>query len=82
MDLNLSKMNKYKKGEFVQFDGLPAVVVGIEGENDIPDGHVALWFGEPDAKRESQGGSGNIRPQIWIVPEELCNEGIHPEMKH
>jgi hypothetical protein len=73
---------KIQKGDFIEFDGLIAVVVGVSGENDIPEDHLALWFGEENQTRVSQGGSGNIIPQVWTVPIELCSKARRPEVKH
>lgn len=75
-------MSNWKKGDFVEFDGLPAVVVGIEGDPDVPEEHIALWFGDPKAKRKSKGGSGNVRPEVWTVPEEYCLPSQEPIYKH
>jgi hypothetical protein len=38
----------FQIGSFVEFDGLLAVVVGVAGHNDVPEEHLALWFGEPN----------------------------------
>jgi len=73
---------RFEKGDFVELDGLIAVVVGVSGENDLPDDHIALWFGEDDQKRISQGGSGNVIPQVWTVPIELCMKARDPNIKH
>jgi hypothetical protein len=48
-------MSRFKKGDFILLDGRPAVVVGIEGDENVPEAHVALWFGEPNATRTSEG---------------------------
>lgn len=39
---------------------------------DIPEGHVALWFGDTTAKRISQGGTPKSRAEAWTVPTEHC----------
>ena len=59
-------------GAFVEFDGLLAVVVGLSGENGVPDDHLAVWFGEPHGERKSEGGEGNLIPIIRTVPTEYC----------
>ena len=40
-------MSRWRRGDLVELDGLLAVVVGVESDAEVPDGHVALWFGEP-----------------------------------
>jgi len=70
------------KGEFVEFDGLPAVVVGVSGDPGVPDDHVALWLGHEGCVRRSQGGAGGVVPQVWTVPADLCEPGIAPQLNH
>ena len=65
-------MPVWRRGDLVELDGLLAVVTGIEGDPDVPEEHVALWFGEPRCKRKSEGGKGGQRPEIWTVPAEYC----------
>lgn len=68
-------MPRWRRGDLVELDGLLAVVVGTEGEPDVPEGHVALWFGEPRCVRESEGGKGGERPEIWAIPEDMLAPG-------
>jgi hypothetical protein len=68
-----------EKGDFVRIDGINAVVVGTEEDEYIPEGHIAVFFGSGIAKRESEGGEGNDRPQVWIVPVDVCEDGLEPE---
>jgi hypothetical protein len=56
------------RGAFVELDGLLAVVVGLPGDDNVPDEHAALWFGDPPTTRRSEGGSGGARPEVWTVP--------------
>lgn len=49
------------KGDFAQLNGRVCVIVGIEGDPNVPEGHVAAWFGE-------RGESGP--PEAWTVPAE------------
>ena len=72
----------WKNGDFVEYDGLPAVVVGLPGEPGVPEEHLALWFGTPQVPRISQGGPGAVRPEVWTVPEEYCSPGQAPIYKH
>lgn len=71
-----------QKGQLIEFDGVPAVIVGLPGEIDVPEDHVALWFGNPNAIRKSQGGIGGIAPEVWTVPANLGKPGAVPTFKH
>ncbi len=75
-------MNRWRRGDFVELDGLPAVVVGTEEDPEVPEGHVTLWFGEPRGKRLSEGGTGGLRPEVWTVPAECCAPGQPPIVRH
>jgi len=68
-----------KKGDFVRIDGINAVVVGTDEDENIPEDHIAVFFGSAIAKRDSEGGEGNGQPQVWIVPVDLCEDGLEPE---
>ncbi len=69
----------FQKGDFVRIDGINAVVVGTEEDNDIPEGYIAVFFGSEIAKRESEGGEGNERPEVWVVPIDACEDGLIPQ---
>ena len=71
-----------KKGDFIEFDGLLAVVVGIEGDDDVPEDHVALWFGDIEGRRSSAGGTGGRIPEVWTVPSALCAPAKTPIFRH
>jgi hypothetical protein len=75
-------MNTFERGQFVEKDGLLAVVVGISGDKDVPDEHLALWFGDPFSKRISEGGSGGRSPEVWTVPAEYCTAASAPVIRH
>lgn len=51
------------KGSFVKIDGDIGVVVGLGGENNIPEEHLGIWYG--------QTTENNI-PLYCTVPEEYC----------
>ena len=68
-----------EKGDFVRIDGINAVVVGTDEDENIPEDHIAVFFGSEIVKRESEGGTGNGQPQVWIVPVDLCEDGLEPE---
>lgn len=73
-----------KLGDFVEYDGLPAVLVGLEGDvrYQVPEDHVALWFGEPQVERPSKGGPGGVSPLVYTVPIEYCDPGIKATAIH
>lgn len=73
---------RWKRGDLVEFDGLLAVVVGVEGDPQVPDDHIALWFGTPQVKRKSRGGQGGHQPEVWLVPEECAIMAAAPVYKH
>jgi hypothetical protein len=75
-------MMKLQKGQFIEFDGVPAVIVGFPGDTGVPEEHVALWFGNPNATRKSHGGIGGIAPEVWTVPSDLCGAGTPPIVRH
>lgn len=81
MPINFSMMNElpFYKGDFVRIDGINAVVVANEDDEEIPENHVAVFFGSGLARRESEGGSGNANPEVWVVPVDLCEDGLDPE---
>ena len=60
------------KGDFVEMDGLIAVVVATDEDPNVPEDHVGLWFGAPHTKRISQGGSGGHVPDVSTVPTDYC----------
>ena len=66
------------KGDFVRIDGINAVVVGTDEDENIPQDHIAVFFGSGLAKRESEGGEGNGQPEVWIIPIDVCEDGLEP----
>ena len=80
-ELNTMEEPIFSKGDFVRVDGINAVVVGTEEDEDIPHNHIAIFFGSEIARRESEGGEGNGRPVVWIVPIDVCEDGLEPEYK-
>ena len=74
-------MTPIKRGDMVTMDGLLAAVVGVEGVSGIPEGHVALWFGDPTARRASEGGTPKSQAEAWTVPTEYCTPAI-VDLKH
>jgi hypothetical protein len=49
------------RGQFVTVNKKPGVVVGIYSDRNVPEDHVAVWFGETSA---------NGDPRVKTVPEE------------
>jgi hypothetical protein len=70
----------FKRGDFVEFDGLLAVVVGTPEDGTTSTGDLALWFGEPKGLRKSKGGRGGLNPEVWTVPMAYCTEAAEPVM--
>ena len=75
-------MSNWCRGDLVELDGLLVVVVGAEGDPDVPEEHIAVWFGEPRCIRQSQGGQGGQQPEIWTIPAELFVAAAKPIWKH
>lgn len=66
----------------MDFDGVLAAVVGVEGDPEVPEDHVALWFGEPRGERKSRGGAGGLRPLVLTIPAEYCEPALAPDVRH
>ena len=75
-------MNTFERGQFVEKDGLLAVVVGTPQDGGAPEDHIALWFGEPRCKRISEGGVGGKQAEVWTVPAEYCTLAASPVLRH
>lgn len=64
-------------GTFVNVDGSLGVVIGWPDDSDIPEQHVAVWFGQAiDDERVEPGGH---LPRCRTVPAEQCQPvlGLH-----
>jgi hypothetical protein len=68
-------------GTLVEVDGLLGVVVALDPAQ-VPEDHVALWFGDPAARRRSEGGPGPGRPEVWTVPIDVCRPAPPADVKH
>ena len=75
-------MNSPQRGDFVEMDGLLAVVVATDEHPDVPHEHVGLWFGAPATKRVSEGGTGGANPEVSTVPVEYCTPTSNIEFTH
>jgi len=51
-----------KRGDFSRVDKSVCVIVLADDERDVPEGHVAVWYGESNAAG---------LPRIRTVPSEL-----------
>jgi hypothetical protein len=79
-----------RRGDLVEVDGLLAVIVGLPGEiigtshgdEQVPDDHVALWYGEPRTERISGGGKCDSVPDVWTVPSGYCQAASKPMLRH
>lgn len=59
-----------KRGDLVLLNGRVAAVVGVEGEPGVPEGHVALWFGDHDAEAKPAVDRSIPHCEAWTVPVE------------
>jgi len=77
-------MKKYSKGDFVEYDGLTGVVVGVDGDPHVPEGHVLLWHGSNKMVRKSEDSKNykSQRPEVWSVPEEYCDPALPAKVRH
>ncbi|BAQ75222.1 uncharacterized protein POS17_3528 [Pseudomonas sp. Os17] len=75
-------MTNWQRGDLVELDGLLAVVVGIEGDPNVPEEHIAAWFGAPSCIRKSKGGAGAASPEVWTVPAYLFVRAAEPDWRH
>ena len=51
---------------------IPRVGVSVEEDPGVPEGHIALRFGDPTAGRASGSGTPKLHVEEWLVPSELC----------
>ena len=75
-------MSSFKIGDFVEMDGLLAVVVATEECSNVPEDHLGLWFGDPKTTRISEGGLGGSTPEVWTVPAEYCKQVDRIDFSH
>ncbi len=72
----------FEKGDFVIFDGVLAVIVGTETDQDVPEGHVALWYGHDKEQQTVTSKPEASRPETWTVPQEYCQSAKRPKIQH
>lgn len=75
-------MSDWRRGNLVEFDGLLAVVVGVDGDPNVPEDHVAVWFGISRCVRESEGGPGGQRPEVITIPAAYFVAAAEPVWPH
>ncbi|MFC0682593.1 hypothetical protein ACFFGH_32595 [Lysobacter korlensis] len=71
-------MFQLKRGDIVVIGDRVAVVVALEGEDDVPEEHVALWFGPEEASKTED----RLRPIVWTAPAEYCSLAAPAEWRH
>ena len=77
----------WERGDLVELDGRLGVVVAIGGGGigddhpDVPEDHIAVWFGDSQGDRKSRSGADN-HPEIWTVPAERFVAAAPPVWKH
>jgi len=75
-------MHHWQRGNLVELDGLLGAVVGVAGDDNVPEDHVAVWFGTPNCVRVSDGGTGRLSPEVWTVPEDTLQPAQPATWKH
>ena len=75
-----------RRGDLVQLNGQPCVIVALAGEfigdEEVPEEHVALWYGDAEAKPTWEGGATNVPTEVWTVPLEYVEPGPVPTVLH
>ena len=71
----------FKRGDLVESNGLLGVVVGIYGDNHVPEDHIAIWYGRTTTSSTQQEG-GTLIPEVWTVPQEYVRLAPSPIMRH
>ena len=77
-------MKKHHKGDFVEYDGLTAVVVGTDDDPHVPEGHLLLWHGNTNMIRKSEDPENynGQHPEVWSVPAEYCEPSLPVKIQH
>lgn len=75
-------MPDWNPGDLIELDGMLAVIVGVAGDPNVPQDHVAVWFGQPDCVRISEGGTGGQSPEVWTVPSDLVERAATATWNH
>ena len=72
---------RFKIGDIIESDGLLGVVTELPNEN-ISEDHIAVWFGEDNPQRASQGGINGKTPKVYTIPEDCCELANPPIYEH
>jgi len=72
----------FKRGDLVESNGLLGVVVGVYGDNYVPEDHIAIWYGSTTTSSSIQKGQGALVPEVWTVPQEYVRLAPNPIMHH
>lgn len=79
-------MLEAKRGDLVELNGLPCVIVGLAGEcvgeTLVPEEHVAVWYGAADATPTAEAATGRAPTEVWTVPLEYVEPGHVPTVRH
>jgi hypothetical protein len=79
-------MQTAQRGDLVELNGLPCVIIALAGEfigdEEIPEEHVALWYGDNEAKPTWEGGRKGVKTEVWTVPLEYVEPGQVPTVLH
>jgi len=63
----------FVRGDFVTLNGKPCVVTAIAGDQNVPEDHLAVWYGSVD----------DIGcPEVWTVPAEYFEALTQPLAYH
>ena len=64
----------FGKGDFVLLGDRLCVVVGTDEDPDVPEEHLAVWFGPDTAE-------GTV-PEVWTVPAAYFRKSGPPSVRH
>ena len=78
-------MERASRGDLVELNGVPCVIVALAGElvgmDQVPEDHVALWYGNTGLTTMGEE-SGRVNPEVWTVPLEYVEKGQVPTLRH
>jgi hypothetical protein len=72
----------FNRGDFVEVDGALGVVVGVAGEQQVPEEHLAIWFGVDKPSSAAQEEHGVGCPEVWTIPQEYVQAGPNAIVHH
>jgi len=75
-----------QRGDLIELNGLPCVIIALAGESigdeQVPEEHVAVWYGDIEPTPTWEEGTGNVKTKVWTVPLEYCMPGQVPTVLH